>query len=407
MSSPTLPTFTADQNGIQIQTMQEIIDELVAGYKVIYGSDIDVNPNTPDGQRIGIEAKARLDMQSFGALLYNQLDPDLSMGTFLDKIIKFSGITRSPATQSTVVVTIVTDRNLTLPINYIVTDALAQNWITTTTLSLTTGSNTVTLKSQDFAAITAAIGTVTSPATIVLGVISVTNPAIASVGSDEETDQQLRIRRNLSLSTPATSSVGGLYTAIADIASVNGLKIYENNTDTTDSNTVPPHSIWCIIDGGSLADIAQTLVMTKNCGTGMKGSISETYVETITLPITEDYPVARTFYYNHIMKFDRPIITPIWVFVNVTSTNGSLVDAVAIADDLAALVFTIGESIYCSDLYSTVYGNRTGFFATSLTISLDSNPAHAVSDILPPIASLQPQWLITIPVANVTVSGDV
>ena len=34
-------------------------------------------------------------------------------------------------------------------------------------------------------------------------------------------------------------------------------------------------------------------------------------------------------------------------------------------------------------------------------------PPPPAPDILPPIASLQPQWLITIPVANVTVSGDV
>ncbi len=41
-------SFTAD--GLEIETYQEIFDRKVAGYKAIYGNDIDLEPNTPDGQ---------------------------------------------------------------------------------------------------------------------------------------------------------------------------------------------------------------------------------------------------------------------------------------------------------------------------------------------------------------------
>ena len=50
----TAPRFTPD--GIQVQTFQEIYDELAAGYRVIYGEDINLEPNSPDGQRVAIEA---------------------------------------------------------------------------------------------------------------------------------------------------------------------------------------------------------------------------------------------------------------------------------------------------------------------------------------------------------------
>jgi len=64
-------TFTPD--GLTIQTFDEIYAELVAGYQAIYGTDINLDPDSPDGQRVGIEAKARLDAQAFALALYNQL----------------------------------------------------------------------------------------------------------------------------------------------------------------------------------------------------------------------------------------------------------------------------------------------------------------------------------------------
>ena len=57
----TLPKFTPD--GIQVQTFQEIYDELAAGYRSIYGEDINLDPDSPDGQRVAIEAQLVLDAQ--------------------------------------------------------------------------------------------------------------------------------------------------------------------------------------------------------------------------------------------------------------------------------------------------------------------------------------------------------
>ncbi|OQY25514.1 MAG: hypothetical protein B6244_14960 [Candidatus Cloacimonetes bacterium 4572_55] len=61
--------FTPD--GIKIQTYEEIFDFLAEGYRAIYGVDINLDQDSPDGQRVGIEAKARLDIQTFALALYN------------------------------------------------------------------------------------------------------------------------------------------------------------------------------------------------------------------------------------------------------------------------------------------------------------------------------------------------
>jgi len=170
----TLPKFTPD--GIQVQTFQEIYDELAAGYRSIYGEDINLDPDSPDGQRVAIEAQLVLDAQSFGALEYNQRDPDFALGQSLNSIIKLSGITRRPATRSQVDVSIVTDRPLTLPEDYAVEDDLGQSWTTLNAIDIPPGETTVTLFAETFGAVEANPTTVVNPVTVVIGVLSVTKP---------------------------------------------------------------------------------------------------------------------------------------------------------------------------------------------------------------------------------------
>ncbi len=61
----TKPRFT--ENGIEVQTFDEIYEELADGYKAIYGTDINLDPDSPDGQRVALEAQARLDVQVRGS----------------------------------------------------------------------------------------------------------------------------------------------------------------------------------------------------------------------------------------------------------------------------------------------------------------------------------------------------
>jgi len=359
------PSFTED--GIEVQTFDEIVTELSEGYKNIYGSDINLDSDSPDGQRVAIEAQARLDLQSFGLQLYNQLDPDFAIGQALNRLIKFAGISRQPAVRSTVSVIITADRSITLPINYTVQDTIGQNWITLVTEDIISGANTVILSSENFGAIAAGINTVTTPITILIGISSVTNDAIATVGEDEETDEDLRIRRNLSLATPETSSVAGLYSALADISPVTNLKIYENDTDALDAGlTLDAHTIWCIVEGGTDADIGEVLAKTKNGGTGLKGSETGTYDEEITLPSGD------TFTYSHEMCFDRPTDEDLYIEVTVTRKDAAIpVDTDLIEDALVATTYSISESAHASALYSAVYSAGDTFVATLLKVSLD------------------------------------
>ena len=361
----TLPRFTPD--GIQVQTFQEIYDELAAGYRAIYGEDINLDADSPDGQRVAIEAQLVLDAQSFGALEYNQRDPDFALGQSLNSIIKLSGITRRPATRSQVDVTVVTDRPLTLPVDYAVEDDLGQGWTTLAVRTLSAGATTVTLFSENFGAVEADPATVTQPVTVVIGVQSVTNPTAATVGIDEEADQELRVRRNRSLETPQSSSTGRMFTALASVPNVTGVAVYENDTDVTDYNGIPAHSLWVVVEGGAVAAIVETMTKNKTGGKGMVGSVTGTFSEPVTRPN------GTTFTIVHSMTFDRPVDVPVLVRLDATFVDVSLpIDDERIRQEIATKQFSIGDSLKASSLYVLAFNSGENFIPTNLEISRDA-----------------------------------
>lgn len=383
--------FTTD--GLTIQTYDEIFAELVNGYQAIYGPDINVDADSPDGQRIAIEAKARLDLQSFALALYNLFDPDFSTGEVLNKIIKLAGITRQPGSRSQVDVTINVSRNITLPAGYTVLDDLDQSWITTADATLLTGDNTVTLVAENFGAVEADAGTITEPSDIVLGVVSVTNPLAATVGRDEETDTELRIRRNKSLQNPATSTIGGLFSAIGNLPGVTDLVVYENDQDTTDAvRNIAPHTIWLVIEGGTVAEIIETIAKNKTGGTGIKGTVTGTYEETLVKPDGTEYIII------HEMAFDRPVDVPLYVSLTVEGPAGGVIDEDAIKAAIASYDFSIAEDMTAGELYAPAYSVADNYTVTLLEISDD--------DITYTDGLLSPGYdgLFSLDVANITVT---
>ena len=359
------PEFT--ESGISVQTYQEVYDELADGYRAIYGNDINLDSDSPDGQRVAIEAQARLDLQTFGLNLYQQLDPDFAIGEAQNRLIKLSGIARRPGTRSQVDVDITTDRALTLPADFAVEDDAGQGWSTLSIVSLPSGTTSVTLFAEDFGELNAPADTVTKPVTFVIGVTGVTNPLAATPGVDEETSEELRIRRNRSLENPSTSTIGGVFTAITQVTGVTDIAAYENDTDVYDATLdIDPHTMWVIVEGGAIADIVEGLAKNKTGGTGLKGSVSGTYLETLFKPNGDAYII------SHEMFFDRPTTIPL--YINLTATRKDTlipVDVSAIENALVAREWAINENAVASELYSTVYATGNTFVATLLEVSLD------------------------------------
>lgn len=355
------PDFTS--SGIDVQSFDEAFTELVAAYKAIYGSDIDLSQNTPDGQKVGIEAKLSSDLQSAILSLYNVLDPDLSSGQLLNKVIKLAGITRNPATQSYVNVDVTVSANVTLPNGYKITDGV-NNWVTIASTALTTGTTSVTFYAENFGNVTALANTITQVVTTISEVTSVNNPLAATAGVDEETDAELRARRNASVENPAYSTIGSLFAKLADLENVTDLKVYENYTDSYDATLdLDAHHIWCVVEGGSNADIAEAIALNRTAGAGMKGSVTQDHIEVFTRPD------GTTFTYTHEIAWDVPIVNNLTITVTATKKDPSFtVDSDLIKEEIAKREYTIGEDAIASELYCFGYNAGTTFYLSAMTV---------------------------------------
>ena len=270
--------------GITTATQAELLANLTAKLQAIYGNDIVLTSNTPDGQRINIYIQMALDLQDLLSSINAQFDPDQAVGAILDQRVAINGIQRQAGTFTVTPITLTLSQSVNLygldqstqPV-YTVQDNSGNQWqLQTTQLGLSPGSHVLNFQAANPGAVLTTPNTITVPVTIVLGVTSVNNPTTyTTLGINEETDAALRIRRQQSVSLASQGYLAGLEAALKNISGVTYAFVEENTSASTNGDGVPGHSIWVIVAGtGAAASIAQAIYTKRNAGCGMYGSIS-------------------------------------------------------------------------------------------------------------------------------------
>lgn len=305
-------------NGIEVATRAELVAYFTEQYQTIYGADITLTSDTPDGQMMNIFIQAILDLQDLLVQIYNGFDPDLAIGVVLDQRVAINGIQRQAGTYTITPITIVNTASVNLygldqtdePV-YTVQDNAGNKWLLQSTqLGVAAGTHVYNFRAEFPGAQLTIPNTIDTPVTIVLGVASVNNPSsYTTLGVNEESDAALRIRRQRSVALGSQGYWRGLIAALENITGVTSAAVYENTTDAVDADGIPGHSIWVIVGGtAAAADIAQAIYTKRNAGCGMKGD--NTYlIETQEPPFT--------------VRWDDVAPANLFIKFSVTSINGT------------------------------------------------------------------------------------
>lgn len=361
-----------DASGFHMPTYQDIVGQLVSNAQTIFGTDIYLGIDSQDYQWISSVANIIYDSFLTSQMVYNSRGPSTAIGSGLDIIVKMNGMKRKPPVYSTCPVTLSGVSNTTIT-NGIVQDINKNNWKLPSPIILdSTGSATVTATCQTEGPISASPGDISKIMTPTYGWTSVANTVAATVGSYTETDAELRARQAISTELPSQSILEGLKGAIASITGVGRYKVYENDTETTDSNGLPPHSITAVVENGSDSDIAQTIFNKKAPGVTTNGSTSVT--------ITDQYGV------DSIINFSRPSYVDIDVVVNVKQLSGYTTDVTsAIQNDIATYISSleIGDDLMLSSLWgaslqANTVPSKPTFSITGLTAAGHGNTQGTV-----------------------------
>lgn len=364
--------FTIDQNGVQVEAFSEIYERLEAGLKDIYGVDIDLDQESPDGQLVRLIAQGTLDLEAAIALIASQVDPDLNEGLAQFIIGKIAGISPRAATRSQRDLILTLTSPFELYPGYTVVDQANQNWIIDNPQDLVTGDNTITFYAEKWGAVTGYETDTFEEVTPELPISAIAASGDVLVGQPQETNEEYRQRRSRSVQNPSTGTIGGLYAKIASMPTVTDLQIYENDTHNYDAERdINPNTIWVVVEGGDINEIAEVMVKQRTAGSGTKGDITGVYVE------DRVRPNGSTLTIEHRMKMDRPVYIDLYIRLTATRIKSSQAfDAELIKNNLASeqfdIPYTDSDSVSAGALYCPALLNSNGYYYISdLEISID------------------------------------
>ena len=271
---------------------------------MVYGNNIRLSSDTPDGQIINIQAQAKRDILEKILQVYNSLDPDLAIGTALDRIAAFNNIQRKAESKTRIGISIASDGTLTLEGQesdnpFTIRDSTNQNEFELVEGFSFNGASSRFFEAKEFGPIPAIpsssdIEIVTPNRNIRLINLSHNLLFPTTIGSNEESDFDFRQRRRDSILVNALGFSDSLRAELLNIEGINFARVYENTTSVTDASGIPPHSIWVIVNRPSagITSIAEAIYSKRVPGIGMKGD------QSINLPEVDGQTFTARFDYT-------------------------------------------------------------------------------------------------------------
>ena len=356
------------------------MEELNSEVKAIFGDNFNVSPESPDGQINGVISESNANLWELAEEAYNAFNPKAASDVSLSNLVQLNGITRFAATASRVELTISGDSGTSIIAGSFIGDVEETIIFSTDETVLIPSGGSVVV--QATATVTgprpALADTITEIITPVTGWDSVTNNDPAVLGTDLETDSNLRARRERSVARDAQAVIDAIFAEIKSVVGVTQLLVLENDTNTgPDTNGLPAHSINAIVLGGQDQDIAKAIFLKKTLGATSFGNTSAV--------ITDDQSI------EHTVSFSRPTEIDIYVIVNLTTFANFPVDGQdlikqAIIDYSQGILtegrgFSLGDNVINSQLYSPV-NTIQGHTVESLFIGTSAGPTSSADIII-------------------------
>lgn len=301
------------ERGVIVPDTADSRERVIELFRSAFGNDIDTDPSTPSGLLITMFTEQRDAVARNNAALANQINPEQSMGVFLDTLFGFTGGHRTPATRSIINgVTLTGDAGTVVPAGTIARSFNGDQFQSMAQVTLNaSGTATVDFIAIEYGAIECGAHELQTIETSVLGLIGIDNTTGAVVGRKSETDSQVRRRRRKTLAIQSMSTPEAIRSRLGNIEAVRSHQFLENYTDETVVKrgiTLKEHSIWACVEGGTDAEIATALHESKTMGAGYNGSVQYDIVDPRSLV---PYPVL----------FDRPREVALLIRVTVRSSS--------------------------------------------------------------------------------------
>lgn len=345
-----MPTYGLTSTGFLAKTLEIVRDEINAALTDFFGPSLDLE-NGLLARLVGIMAEHYAELWELAEAVNSSQDPDKATQAALDALCLLTGTFRIEAAYSLVTLTLTGTPTSIVPAasraststtgkKFLTkagaTIAAAGAWTittgytvgvrvtnasrvyqcitggtsagsggpTTTSTDITdgtvhwrylgegTGVIDVEAQASETGIVIAVSGDINVIETPVGGWQSVVNLLDATVGFETQEDEALRLSREEELSQAGTSTVAAIRAGLLAVEGVTSVTVFENTSDVTDVDGMPPHSVEALVRGGEDEKIGEVLLEQVAAGVLSTG--------------TDSIGVYDTEGVLHTMGFSRP-----------------------------------------------------------------------------------------------------
>lgn len=395
-------------SGLEVLSYDDLLTNTQNGMNSIYATDgdlINFDSETPDGQMTNILAQAGTDNRELAQGVYNSFDPDKCSGSVQDSRYALNYLFRNGGTFTIQNIDVTVNQTVDLQgldgnyndinaASYTVSDDSGALWYLIDSITLTAGTTSLPFRSQNYGSFQPAIGTITNQVTKVLGVTAVNNTvAPTTLGEEQETDVQFRLRRNRSTSIRGQSNNDAMLGQILDLEGVSDATIFVNIPTAADyDSNIPDYSIWVIVEGGANSDIANVIYQNA---TGLPTyGYSDSEATPAIVPVSVDVPSISGQVFN--VKFNRAHPVPLYIQFDLEIVSSSGITNIdGIKNYIATnLIYGLDETAETSKITTiasqAINSIGGGAYALNVQISTDGS---TWADYIPS-ASIQDKFVI-------------
>jgi uncharacterized phage protein gp47/JayE len=342
--------------GFSIPTLDELYTQLKDLARARIDPELDTGPDSVIGILLGIFAERLHDVWLGERDVYSAFLPGGATGVALTNLSLLTGTLRRPATFGRVSALANLNSGVTLPAgSQARVPGQTVTWVTQANVTNAGPSATnvaVILVADATGPQRANAGTLTEIASPVSGWNSITNPTDAVLGLSDETDGELRVRREAELRVQGSGNIDAI---VADVGALEGVidtKGTENTSDIVDGEGIPAHAfrvvVWDgVVPGASDDEIAQAIWEAKPAGILSYGTTgSGNALDALGTP--------------HAVLFDRATLVPVYLTVDL-DINLALFPADGVAQIKNAMVdyanshWGVGDDVIRSALYGAIF----------------------------------------------------
>jgi uncharacterized phage protein gp47/JayE len=286
------------------KTLTEIKAEIEASVLAVFGAEFDVSAESPLGQLIAIFAEREAAQWEAQEEAYAAFTRDGASEQSLDNVGALTGTPREAAKRSTVTATLTGTNGTVVPTGTIfAVQTVGTQFRTTEDATISGGTASAACESVETGPKLAPAATLTVIVNPVAGLTSVTNSLDAAPGADLEADSVYRRRQESELRAAGKAALAAIRESLLQLDDVDSVTVFENTSDSTDGDGLPPHSIECLVSGGDDTDIAETIFSEKAAGVATYG--------TDTVTVTDEQGI------DHDINFSRPTDLDLYVVFNL------------------------------------------------------------------------------------------